>query len=97
MHGAIPLLPNMPSWHDAQLRKRHRDNFTFTFTLTYLIQFILNELYPFCLQPVIFKCNIVISGRRWGPNKVMVQTAAVPCTRDGCLEETTQCPGKYHD
>jgi hypothetical protein len=23
---------HMPSWHGAQLRKKHRDNFTFTFT-----------------------------------------------------------------
>jgi hypothetical protein len=29
MHGAIPPLPSMPSWH-AQLE--HGDNFTFTFT-----------------------------------------------------------------
>jgi hypothetical protein len=27
MRGAIPLLPNMPSWRDAQLK--HRDIFTF--------------------------------------------------------------------
>jgi hypothetical protein len=30
MIGAIPPLPNMPSWRGAQLK--HRDNFTFTFT-----------------------------------------------------------------
>jgi hypothetical protein len=30
MSGAIPSLPNTPSWHGAQLK--HRDNFTFTFT-----------------------------------------------------------------
>jgi hypothetical protein len=23
--------PNTPSWHSAQLNKKHRDNFTFTF------------------------------------------------------------------
>jgi hypothetical protein len=27
MSGAIPSLPNTPSWHGAQLK--HRDNFTF--------------------------------------------------------------------
>jgi len=27
MSGAIPPLPNMPSWRGAQLK--HRDNFTF--------------------------------------------------------------------
>jgi hypothetical protein len=27
MSGAIPPLPNTPSWHGAQLK--HRDNFTF--------------------------------------------------------------------
>jgi hypothetical protein len=30
MNGAIPQLPNSPSWRGAQLK--HRDNFTFTFT-----------------------------------------------------------------
>jgi hypothetical protein len=29
MHGAIPPLPNTPSWHGAQFKK-HSDNFTFT-------------------------------------------------------------------
>jgi hypothetical protein len=28
MHGAIPPLLNMPSWHDAQLKKKQRGNFT---------------------------------------------------------------------
>jgi hypothetical protein len=32
MSGAIPPLPNTPSWRGAQLK--HRDNFTFTFTLS---------------------------------------------------------------
>jgi hypothetical protein len=27
--GAIPPLPNMPSWRGAQLKKKHRDNFIF--------------------------------------------------------------------
>jgi hypothetical protein len=27
MNGAIPPLPYMPSWHDDQLKKKHRDNF----------------------------------------------------------------------
>jgi hypothetical protein len=30
MSGAIPALPNTPSWRGAQLK--HRDDFTFTFT-----------------------------------------------------------------
>jgi hypothetical protein len=29
MSGAIPPLPNMPSWHGAKLKK-HRNNFYFT-------------------------------------------------------------------
>jgi hypothetical protein len=37
MSGAIPPLPNTPSWCDAQLK--HRDNFTFAF-----IQLILNKV-----------------------------------------------------
>jgi hypothetical protein len=31
MRGAISPLPNTPSWRGAQLAKKHRDNFTFTF------------------------------------------------------------------
>jgi hypothetical protein len=31
MSGAIPPFPNTPSWRGAQLK--HRDSFTFTFTL----------------------------------------------------------------
>jgi hypothetical protein len=27
MHEAISPLPNMPSWHGAQFKKKHRDNF----------------------------------------------------------------------
>jgi hypothetical protein len=34
MSGAIPPLPNTPSWLGAQLK--HRDNFTFTFTQNHL-------------------------------------------------------------
>jgi hypothetical protein len=30
MSGAIPPLPNTPSWRGTHLKK-HRDNFTFTF------------------------------------------------------------------
>jgi hypothetical protein len=33
MSGAIPPLPNTPSWRGAQLK--HRDNFTFTFKHIY--------------------------------------------------------------
>jgi hypothetical protein len=32
MSGAIPPLPNTPSWRGAQLKDKHRDNFTCTFT-----------------------------------------------------------------
>jgi hypothetical protein len=35
MSGAVPPLPNTPSWRGAQLNKKHRDNFTFTSTLKY--------------------------------------------------------------
>jgi len=30
MRGAIPPHPNTPSWRGTQLKKKHRDNFTFT-------------------------------------------------------------------
>jgi hypothetical protein len=33
MSGAIPPLPNTPSWHGAQLKDR--DYFTFTFIYAY--------------------------------------------------------------
>jgi hypothetical protein len=33
MREAIPPLPNTPSWRGAQLK--HRDNFTFTFTISF--------------------------------------------------------------
>jgi hypothetical protein len=29
MLGAIPPLPNTPSWRGAQLKQKHRDNLTF--------------------------------------------------------------------
>jgi len=35
MSGAIPPLPNTPSWSDAQLK--HRDNFTFSFAVTLIL------------------------------------------------------------
>jgi hypothetical protein len=35
MSGAIPPLPNKPSWRGAQLK--HRDNFTFTFIVCFFI------------------------------------------------------------
>jgi len=28
MRGAIPPLPNTPSWHGAQFKEKPRDNFT---------------------------------------------------------------------
>jgi len=31
MSGAIPPLSNTPSWRGAQLKKKHRDNFTLRF------------------------------------------------------------------
>jgi len=34
MRGLIPPLPNTPSWHGAQFKKKnHRDNFTLTFNI----------------------------------------------------------------
>jgi len=30
MSGAIATFPNTPSWNGAQLKKKHRENFTFT-------------------------------------------------------------------
>jgi len=33
MSGTIPPLPNTPSWHGAQLKKKHMDNFMDTVIL----------------------------------------------------------------
>jgi hypothetical protein len=41
MSGAITLLPHMPSWRGAQLK--HRDKFTFIFTICYHNSFLSNE------------------------------------------------------
>jgi hypothetical protein len=41
MRGAIPPLPNTPSWRNAQLRRKHRDKFTFIFYVrTYIHTYI---------------------------------------------------------
>jgi hypothetical protein len=42
MNGAIPPLPNTPSWRGAQLK--HRDNFTFHFYLLTLNKVGNNKL-----------------------------------------------------
>jgi len=42
----------MPSWHGAQLKKQHRDNFTFTLSLfEQFIIHIFNEHTKCLLQP----------------------------------------------
>jgi hypothetical protein len=47
MSGAIPPLPNMPSWRGAQLK--HRDNFTFylyyhRYYLVIVLGIVLSEI-----------------------------------------------------
>jgi hypothetical protein len=37
MSGAITPFPNMSSWRGAQLKKKHRDNFTFTLPLRHIL------------------------------------------------------------
>jgi hypothetical protein len=45
MSGAIPPLPNRPSWRGVQLK--HRDNFTFTFNNASALWFkVLAHHYP---------------------------------------------------
>jgi hypothetical protein len=34
--------PNTPSWRGAQLKKKHRDNFTFTFIIHYTFTFVIH-------------------------------------------------------
>jgi hypothetical protein len=49
MNGAIPPVPNTPSWGGAQLK--HRDNFT-SYLIIYSIQF--TEIYPWMPYPFYF-------------------------------------------
>jgi hypothetical protein len=39
MSGATPPLPNTPTWSGAQLKKKHRDNFTFTLLILSTLKF----------------------------------------------------------
>jgi hypothetical protein len=48
MHGAIPPLPNMPSWHGAELKKAYCScdlafaySFSFNMDYEYVIQLML--------------------------------------------------------
>jgi hypothetical protein len=43
MSGAIPPLPNTPSWRGAQLK--HRDSFTFTSTSRVMKNIISHNIY----------------------------------------------------
>jgi hypothetical protein len=52
MSGAIPPYPNTTSCHGAQLRKKHRDNFTFTFNGMCILSY-MHSLYD-----VLFLRNI---------------------------------------
>jgi hypothetical protein len=38
MRGAIPSLPNTPSWRGTQLKVKHRDNFTLVFSEAYKLR-----------------------------------------------------------
>jgi hypothetical protein len=46
MSGAIPPLPNMHPWRDAQLKQRN--NFTFTCTFTQFFRYLLNIYHVEC-------------------------------------------------
>jgi hypothetical protein len=61
MRGAIPSLPNTPSWRGAQLK--HRDNFTFTFALLHEAQI---EVHHF-LEKRKEKSHLTRSKFRLGP------------------------------
>jgi len=58
MSGAIPPLPNTPSWRGAQLKKRHRENLTFTFTVGILLELILPTCFNFFCFLYIVICEI---------------------------------------
>jgi hypothetical protein len=49
MSGAIPPLPNSPSWHGAQLQQKHGDNSTFIFyfaVAAFMWMFCILMTYP---------------------------------------------------
>jgi hypothetical protein len=53
MRGAIPPLPNTPSWRGAQLK--HRDIFTFAFTFGHSRHFKMKvsvDTASLCMSPV---------------------------------------------
>jgi hypothetical protein len=58
MSGAIPPLPNTPSWRGAYLK--HRDNFTFTFTMRPLHSLFIIAV-PFLLcRPMVARIYIYL-------------------------------------
>jgi len=44
MSGAIPPLPNTPSWRGAQLKTSDRENFIFIFIFTFTFTSALSEV-----------------------------------------------------
>jgi hypothetical protein len=52
MHGAIPPLPNTPSWRGAQLK--HRDNFTYAHV--YLLEVFQQKIWTYSLPPPPSAC-----------------------------------------
>jgi hypothetical protein len=54
MSGIIPPLPNTPPWPGAQLN--HKDNFTFTFTVWYSVEYV--ETFSFSIYNENLCCEI---------------------------------------
>jgi hypothetical protein len=73
--GAVPPLPNTPSWHGAQLK--HRGNFTFTLTVTLFLWFCSEWLLAVSKNNVCLK-GTKISGYWRHPNNVTTALKAVP-------------------
>jgi len=71
----LPLLPSTSSWHDAQLKKEHRDNFTFTLNLcsSFSVRDEVSHLYKAAGKIVVLYILILKS---LGTRRILSQTVA---------------------
>jgi hypothetical protein len=68
MRGGIPLLPQYVSWLDVQLKK-HRDNFTFTFTFnlytTSTTRNVFDNMPALSFLEMIVFCSFPFNMKEW--------------------------------
>jgi hypothetical protein len=65
MNGAIPPLPNTPSWHGAQLK--HRDKFALLSPKHIFVTNFTNSA-SYLLRNRVMRYNIFLSDLRFGTN-----------------------------